>query len=235
MVAHCRRRAGLVAAQDRDHDAVVLGMRLGQAPEIAELGAAERLHPHPRGERHLGDIGVLRAGIDGVVEALIDLVKAVGIAGIAQHPQLLMHRLELVAFDRGHAFRRMPRAQGFQFGHRLEHVGEPLNRGPRHHRAAMRPRLDQAGGDELAQRLAHRPDASTPNRRAMSVSSSAAPGRSAPRTISSASCRRSSSARVIFTTDGDARSIRRTTASARGGLLAGRSSRLMRFRPSARR
>src|SRR3954451_21547555 len=57
----------------------------------------------------------------------------------------------------------------------------------------------------------------TLKRRAMSVSSSGAPGGSAPRTISSASCRRSSSARVILCADGDARSTRGTAGSAPGG------------------
>jgi hypothetical protein len=62
----------------------MLGMRFGQSPEIAELGTAERLHPHPRRERHLGDVGVLRTGIDGAVKAFVDLVEAFGIAGMAQ-------------------------------------------------------------------------------------------------------------------------------------------------------
>src|SRR5713101_9838350 len=48
MRAHRDGGADLVAAHDRHHHAVVLGMRFRQAPEIAKLRATERLHPHPR-------------------------------------------------------------------------------------------------------------------------------------------------------------------------------------------
>src|SRR6478752_8314014 len=67
----------------------------------------------------------------------------------------------------------------------------------------------------------------TLKRRAMSVSSSGAPGGRAPRTISSASCRRSSSARVTLCADGDARSTRGTAGSA-GSVPGGRSSSVIR-------
>src|SRR5438874_1662422 len=67
----------------------------------------------------------------------------------------------------------------------------------------------------------------TLKRRAISVSSSGEPGARAPRTISSASCRRSSSARVTFCTDGEARSTRGTTGSA-GNVPGGKSSSVIR-------
>ena len=156
MGAHRGRGADAVAAHDRHHHAVVLELRFRQPAEIAELGAAERLHPHPRRQGHLGDIAVLRAGIDRVVKALIDFVKPLRIAGIAQHPQFLMHGFQRLALRRRHSFRGKARAQRFQLRHRLEHAGEPVERRPRHHRAAMRPRIDQAGGRKLAQRLAYR-------------------------------------------------------------------------------
>jgi hypothetical protein len=73
MGTHRARGPGPVAAHDRQHEAVVFGVRLGQPAEIAELGPAERLHPHPRRQGHLGDVAVLRTGIDGVVEAFVDL------------------------------------------------------------------------------------------------------------------------------------------------------------------
>src|SRR6516165_9389410 len=63
----------------------------------------------------------------------------------------------------------------------------------------------------------------------MSVSSSGAPGGKVPRTISSASWSRSSSARVTFCTEGCGRSTRGTTGSA-GSIPGGRSSSVMRLR-----
>src|SRR5262249_54455986 len=124
--------------------AFVLDLGLSEPSEIAELGAAERLHPDPRRQGHLGDISVLRAGIDRVVEALVDLVEALGIAGIAEEAQLFMYGFELMTFDRRHPLRGEPSAQGFELGHRLEHPGQPLDRWSRDHRATMSAGLDQA-------------------------------------------------------------------------------------------
>jgi hypothetical protein len=90
------------------------------------------------------------------VEAFVDFVKAVGIAGIAQHPQFLVDGLQPMALRGLHPLGGKAGAQRFQLRHRLEHPGQPLDRGPRHHCAAMRARIDQAGGRELAERLAHR-------------------------------------------------------------------------------
>ena len=189
-------------------------MRFRQPPEIAELGAAERLHPHPRRQRHLGEIGVVRAGIDRVVKALVDLVEAVA--------------------DRRHSSARaIPREWPPAGGARSAVIRSaakpaqiasssaiasnmPVSRSiegrattaPRCARASTRP---EATSWRIASRTGVR---DTLKRRAMSVSSSAAPGGSAPRTISSASCRRSSSARVILSGWGEARSTRRTTVSA---------------------
>ena len=39
-------------------------MRFREPPQIAELGAAERLHARPRRQRQLGEIAVVRAGVD---------------------------------------------------------------------------------------------------------------------------------------------------------------------------
>ena len=55
------------------------------------------------------------------MEAFVDLVKAFGIAGMAQHAQFLMDRFQLLAIGRRHALGGEPGAQRFQFGHRLEH------------------------------------------------------------------------------------------------------------------
>ena len=64
MRAHRVCRAVAVATQNSHHHAVMLGMRLGEPSEIAELGAPERLHALARRQRDLGDMAVLRAGID---------------------------------------------------------------------------------------------------------------------------------------------------------------------------
>ena len=127
-----------------------------EPPEIAELGATERLHALARRQRDLGDMTVLRAGIDRAVKALVDFVKPIGIAGVAQHPQFLVDRFQPVALGRRHPLRGQPRAQRFQFRHRLEHAAQTLDRGLRHHRAAMGPRFDESRGRKLPQRLAHR-------------------------------------------------------------------------------
>ena len=92
-------------------DTIVFGVRFCEPAEIAELGAAERLYPDPRCQRHLGDVAVVRSRIDLVVEALVDLVKAFGIAGVAQHPQFLVDRFQLLPIRRRHPFGGKPRAQ----------------------------------------------------------------------------------------------------------------------------
>src|SRR5215831_9942164 len=46
MRAHGGGGSELVAAHDGNDDAVVLGLRFGETPEVAELRAAERLHAH---------------------------------------------------------------------------------------------------------------------------------------------------------------------------------------------
>jgi hypothetical protein len=90
------------------------------------------------------------------VKAFVDVVKPVRVAGVAQHPQLLVYRLQPVALRRQHSFRGETGAQRFQLRHGLEHPGQPFDRGPRHHRAAMRAGIDQTAGGELAQRLTDR-------------------------------------------------------------------------------
>src|SRR3954451_8652594 len=84
MGAHGGGGGGAVAAHDGGDGAVVLEVGFREPSEIAKLGAAERLHPHPRRQRHLGDVAVLRAGIDRVVKTLVDVVKALRISGMAQ-------------------------------------------------------------------------------------------------------------------------------------------------------
>ncbi len=120
------------------------------------MRATERLHPPPRRQRYFGDIAVLRTGIDRVVKAFVDLVKPVRISGVAQYPQLLVDSLQPVPLRRRHSLRGKPGAECFELRHRLEHPGQPFDRGPRHHRAAMRPGIDKTAGHQLTQRLAHR-------------------------------------------------------------------------------
>jgi hypothetical protein len=61
-----------------------------------------------------------------------------------------------VALGGGHALGGKAGAQRLQLRHRLEHALQPFDRRLRHHRAAMRPCLDEAARHQLAQRLAHR-------------------------------------------------------------------------------
>ena len=79
-----------------------------------------------------------------------------GLAQQALGDQTSLVIVASAADDRRHAFGGKAGAQRFQFRHRLEHAGQPLDRGPRHHRAAMRTGIDQAGGNQLSQRFAHR-------------------------------------------------------------------------------
>jgi len=58
---HRGKRTCAIAAHFGDRHAIMLGVRLGETSQIAELGTAERLHSRPRGERHLGDGGVFSA------------------------------------------------------------------------------------------------------------------------------------------------------------------------------
>src|SRR5262245_63010416 len=87
----------------------MLQVRLGQPAEIAELGAAERLHPRACGMRHLGEIGIVRAGIDGGVERLVDLVVALRVAAVDERAQLLVRGLERGARARSCVRPRAPR------------------------------------------------------------------------------------------------------------------------------
>ena len=64
MGAHRGGGADAIAAQDRQNDPVMLDVRFGEPAEQPELGAAERLHPGPGRERHLGQIVVVGARID---------------------------------------------------------------------------------------------------------------------------------------------------------------------------
>ena len=119
-----------------------------------------------------------------------------------------------------HALGGEPRAQRFELGHRLEHAEQALLARPRHHRAAMGAHLDQAAGGELADGLAHRRARHAEAARQLGLVE-AAPGAMRPRTISSASASRSSSARVRRPrpTDGVARA-----ALARSTSVIGRPS-----------
>ena len=146
----------LLAAQDRLHHAIMLDMRLGEPAEIAELRAAERLHPRPRRQRDLGEIGVVRAGIDAVVEGLVDLVIALRVAALDHHAQFFVDILERAPLGAGHALGGKAGAQRLQFRHDLEHAGELLGARPRHHGGAMGAHLHQPARRQQADRLAHR-------------------------------------------------------------------------------
>lgn len=134
----------------------MLGLRLCQAAEIAELGAAERLHADPRRQRDLGDVTVLRARIDRVMKTFVDLVEAIGIAGVAEDAELLVNRFETVTLASRHALGSEAGAQRLQLRHGFEHARQALDRRLRDHRTAMGPCLDQAARDQLPQRFAHR-------------------------------------------------------------------------------
>src|SRR6201996_8473361 len=91
---HRLRRDRALAAQDRLHHTVMLDMRLGQPAEVAELRASERLNARPRGERDLGEIVVVRAGIDAGVEGFVRFVIALRVTALDQHAQPLVDVLE---------------------------------------------------------------------------------------------------------------------------------------------
>ena len=64
--------AGAIPAQDREHDTVVRHVRFRETPEVAKLGAAERLHARARRMGHLGQIGIVGAGIDRGMKGFVD-------------------------------------------------------------------------------------------------------------------------------------------------------------------
>src|SRR5579859_5172101 len=90
MRAHRIRSTIAIAAHDGDYDAIMFGMRLREPPQITKLGPTKWLHALAGRERDLGDMAVLRAGIDRAVKLLVHLMKAVRIAGMAQHPKLFV-------------------------------------------------------------------------------------------------------------------------------------------------
>ena len=156
MRAHGDGRPLAIAAQDRDHDPVMLHMRIGEAAERAKLRPAERLHPHPGRQRDFRQIGVVGAGIDRAVEAFVDLVEALRIADVDECAHFLVHGFQRAPLRAGHALGGKAGAQRLKLGHGFEHAGELFLARPRHHRATVGADLDQAAGGELADRLAHR-------------------------------------------------------------------------------
>lgn len=94
------RRARTIATQDRDHDMGVLGMRLREPAEIAELCAAERLDASARRQRDFREIGIMGAGVGGAMKRLVDLVKSLRIAAADEYAKLLVRRFEAVPFRR---------------------------------------------------------------------------------------------------------------------------------------
>ena len=156
-----------------------------------------------RRERHLGEIGVVRAGIDGAVERFVDLVIALRIAALDQRAQLLVRRLRAARRSAGgHALGREARAQRLELRHRLEHADQTLLVRARHHRAAMRRaprpgRWPPAGGSPRAPACA-RPGTGAPARsrraprraRARRARSRRRAAGAAPRPASGGRCRR---------------------------------------------
>ena len=159
-----------------DHDAVVLGMRFRQPAEIAKLRAAERLHPHPRRQRDLGNIAVLRTGIDRVVKPLIDFMKPLGIAGVSSAPAVPHARPP--AAGAPPAVMRSAARPAHSASSSAIASNIPVSRSSEG-RATTAPRCARASTRPLAAswRSASRTGVrDTLKRRAMSVSSSAAPG-----------------------------------------------------------
>ena len=107
---HRRGRRRAIAAQDRRHDAVMLGIGFGKTAEIAELRAAEWLHAHARRDRHFREIIVMRAGIDDAVEGFVGLMMALRIADMNERSQLLMRRFKCAALGGQHALGGKARA-----------------------------------------------------------------------------------------------------------------------------
>ena len=122
-------------------------------------------------------IAVLRAGIDRVVKALVDLVKALGIAGVAQHPQFLVDRLR--ASGAPPAVIRSAASPAHSASSSAIASNIPVSRSSEG-RATTAPRWARASTRPLATswRSASRTGVrDTQKRRAMSVSSSADAGR----------------------------------------------------------
>ena len=146
----------MLAAQNRFHHAIVLDMRFGEPAEIAELRAAERLHPRPRRQRDLGEVGVVSAVVDAVVKGFVDFVIALRIAALDQHAQFFMDILERTTLDACHALGGEAGAERLQFRHDFEHAGELLRARPRHHGGAVGAHFHQSARRQQADRLAHR-------------------------------------------------------------------------------
>src|SRR5476649_2311138 len=82
MGAHGYGCAIAVATHDGNNHTVMLHVGFRQPSQIAKLCAPERLHPRTRGERHFGKVGIVAAGIDGPMERLVGLVKALRVTDL---------------------------------------------------------------------------------------------------------------------------------------------------------
>ena len=127
-----------------------------EATGRTELGSPERRNALACHQRQLGEIAIVRAGVDRSVEGLVALVIAHRVALMHEPAQFLMKTFEGTTLGRRHVAGRKPGAQRLQLGHRLEHVVELFRGRQRDDGAPMRPDLDQARGAELADGFANR-------------------------------------------------------------------------------
>ncbi len=155
MIAHGGLRRLAVSLQDRLDDRRVFGVGGLQAPELAELGAPERLQANAGIERDFGEIGVPGAVVDGVVKGLVGLGIGRGISLAHQFGHIGVKLFERAALHRRHRQRAEAGAQRLQIAHYGEHAGKRALVRLGDDRLAVGALLDQAGRGEDTQRLAH--------------------------------------------------------------------------------
>ena len=100
--------------------------------------------------------GVVGGCVERAVKSLVGVEVGVRIALVGSCLAALVHRQQGAHLVLADAAYRQSGAHGFEFGHYLEHLDQPLRRGLRHHRTPARTHLHQTLPSELAQRLANR-------------------------------------------------------------------------------
>src|SRR5262245_7417771 len=156
MGAHRSDRRFPFSVENGRHDALMLGVRFGEAPECAELRAAEGRDTRTCLGGQPLKVGVVRAGIDRSMKTLVGLVVALGIAAAHDGPQCAMDALQLRALRLRHALCCKAGAKPLQLTQRLEHAHDLALVRARNDGAPVWPRLYEATRHEQANGLAHR-------------------------------------------------------------------------------
>src|SRR6218665_2649846 len=146
-----------VVAPDRIQHGPMLADGGGHAPGLE--GHIAAVHAHTFAQRAPLPGQVMRVGgfVERVVEVLVHFVEARVVARSEDARQLLVQLAQALFLRLGGAARGELGAQAFRHRHHLEHLDEYRQRDARHADTALAAaQIDQAGGGQRPERLAHR-------------------------------------------------------------------------------